>query len=369
MSIQNPNKKIRIEGEAEEPQIDRLSSLPDHVLHHVLSFFDDTLFSVRTSVLSSRWRSLWKHVPRLTLDTDFFNSASSFARYVDGVLSSRLGGSNVDEINFFHLRFSLDKELFQRVVKFAASSNCQELIVCVGYDEILEPHLFVPLADSNLRRLRFRCSSLGTGFGSCAFSALRVLDLDDCCLPCGSAADLDPFANFPCLENLTLCGCAMEDRQCCFKISGPRLVKLQISALCCSKLEIFAPELKFFDITDIARSPILYQLALPSLDHGIISVHDNGRVEKNKEEMKASCISLLQGLHNASSLNVHSHFLELLSSNYDFLEDQSSPFTRLKSLKVSPYFPEFHYMLLSYHVIKYFMKGSSRHGPETIEFV
>ncbi|CAI0459905.1 unnamed protein product [Linum tenue] len=248
---------------------------------------------------------------------DFFSSASSFARYVDGVLSSRPDGSNVDEIYFFHLGFALDKELFHRVMNFAASCNCQELIVSVRYGEILEPHLFVPLADSNLRTLRFRCATLETGFGSSAFSELRVLDLDECWLPCGSTADLDPFANFPCLENLTLCGCAMEDRRCCFKISGPRLVKLLIYELCCSKLEIFAPELKLFNIIDNAKSPILYKLTLPSLDHAIISVHNNSRVEKNKEEMKASCISLLQGLHNASSLNVHSKFLqEVLGVQY-----------------------------------------------------
>ncbi|CAI0413359.1 unnamed protein product [Linum tenue] len=368
MSTPNPNKKIRGDGEAEERQIefDRLSSLPDHILHLVLSFLDCPKLSAQTSVLSRRWRSLWKRVPSLTLSTSCL-TPSSFARYVEEVLSRRPEGRDVEEIVYLHFDFSLDKNLFDRVVNFAASHGCRHLNVCVPYDEVLEPELFVPLANSDLRILRLRRSTLKSGFGSCGLKMLTILDLDECLLPCDTGADLDPFVNFPCLENLILCNCFLEDRECGFKIFGPRLVKLLIYELDCSKLEIFAPTLTFFDYIDHLNSPRLYNLRLPSLDHADIFVHDKCLDERNMEEMRACYISLLQGLQNASILEINHGLFKLLCKNCELLEHQSCPFTRLKSLKVAvsrincPY-------RLPYHVISYFLGGSSTGEQAYIEF-
>ncbi|CAA0808504.1 Unknown protein [Striga hermonthica] len=51
--------------------IDRLSSLPDDVIYHILSFLP-TKRSVATSILGKRWRFLWAHVPCLDFSEDDF---------------------------------------------------------------------------------------------------------------------------------------------------------------------------------------------------------------------------------------------------------------------------------------------------------
>ncbi|XP_051145302.1 putative F-box/FBD/LRR-repeat protein At5g22670 isoform X2 [Andrographis paniculata] len=54
------------------PQDDRLSALPDDVLHRILSRLD-FLDVVRTCVLSRRWRYLWASSPNLNFDVDWFH--------------------------------------------------------------------------------------------------------------------------------------------------------------------------------------------------------------------------------------------------------------------------------------------------------
>ena len=50
---------------------DRLSNLPDAILTHILSFLK-TKDAVRTSILSTRWKSVWASVPTLNLSKSDF---------------------------------------------------------------------------------------------------------------------------------------------------------------------------------------------------------------------------------------------------------------------------------------------------------
>ncbi|CAA0808515.1 Putative FBD-associated F-box protein [Striga hermonthica] len=59
------------DAEQNMASIDRLSSLPDEVIFHILSFLP-TRQSVATSVLGKRWRFLWAHVPCLHFSEDDF---------------------------------------------------------------------------------------------------------------------------------------------------------------------------------------------------------------------------------------------------------------------------------------------------------
>ena len=58
---------------------DRLSSLPDCLLHTIMSFLKARQ-AVQTCVLSTRWRHLWRSVPCLDIDFDEFNSKAPVIR-------------------------------------------------------------------------------------------------------------------------------------------------------------------------------------------------------------------------------------------------------------------------------------------------
>ncbi|CAN6936417.1 unnamed protein product [Brassica oleracea] len=65
--------------------VDRLSSLPDCLIFHVLLNLP-TKDVVQTSLLSPRWTNLWKHVPGLDLDTEDFKELDTFVTVVDSFL-------------------------------------------------------------------------------------------------------------------------------------------------------------------------------------------------------------------------------------------------------------------------------------------
>ncbi|KAI3903387.1 hypothetical protein MKW98_032041 [Papaver atlanticum] len=56
-----------MEGE----EVDRISKLPDNLIHEILSFID-TKYAVQTSVLSKRWKNIWISLPYISLDWTSF---------------------------------------------------------------------------------------------------------------------------------------------------------------------------------------------------------------------------------------------------------------------------------------------------------
>jgi hypothetical protein len=53
---------------------DRLSALPDCLIHHIMSFMKSRQV-VQTCVLATRWRHLWRSVPSLDIDEEEFRTA------------------------------------------------------------------------------------------------------------------------------------------------------------------------------------------------------------------------------------------------------------------------------------------------------
>ncbi|KQK07622.1 putative FBD-associated F-box protein At5g22720 isoform X2 [Brachypodium distachyon] len=79
----------RDRGRSERLEEDRVSGLPDELLHEILRRLQSSPAAARTSALSRRWRRVWASVPDLVLGDDLqIHHGASFLDAVDGALDS-----------------------------------------------------------------------------------------------------------------------------------------------------------------------------------------------------------------------------------------------------------------------------------------
>ena len=108
-------------------EVDRLSSLPDHLIHHILSLLD-TRHVILLGVLSSRWRDLSTSVPTLHFNyAANFDDEGYFVRFVDRAL---LVNSSPNIHKFRLSWFPFNREYVSHLdawLRFAMRKGIQEL--------------------------------------------------------------------------------------------------------------------------------------------------------------------------------------------------------------------------------------------------
>ncbi|CAN1229105.1 Putative FBD-associated F-box protein At5g22720 [Linum grandiflorum] len=359
-----------MEGSVSMEEIDELSSLPDNMLHHILSFLDAKSM-VKTSILSRRWKCLWKDVPVLNFRVTCY---PVFKECVDKILSLRSRHINVGKVTFDQLREVLrddpDMQTFDRVMQYVASQgnggHLHHLSIEIGPGGLAKFSYFAAsiVASRHHQSLRtleladFRLESLM----SVGFKLLTNLQLFRCNL-----YDLDdPFADFPSLKSLKLISCHSKG----LEVSGLQLVDLEIrwvEEAIEEKIEVFAPKLKSFLLEGANHHHRRYpKLNLPILEHANIRIRWWDQLQfpndRSMEAANRASIELLLDLHNVESLVLcfdrYEHCIVEgipIAAMNSLMESGPSPFTRLKTLKFqyrgrTPFVP--------YQVIRYFLDGS-----------
>ncbi|KAL4570245.1 hypothetical protein LXL04_025896 [Taraxacum kok-saghyz] len=103
---------------------DRLSSLPDELIHKILSCFD-IKFAVQTCLLSLKWKLLWTSIPCLNFSTDHFRDLQKFAKFVKHVLSHRNHQIEVSSVKL-NFRGAYNQVFVKKIADYAFSHNVQE---------------------------------------------------------------------------------------------------------------------------------------------------------------------------------------------------------------------------------------------------
>ncbi|KAL6870726.1 hypothetical protein ACP4OV_014574 [Aristida adscensionis] len=300
---------------------DRISDLPEGVLHHVLSLLaaED---AVRTCVLARRWRDLWRSAPavRVAGSAGWRGGLDAFVPFVDQLLRARREGeaAPLDSCDF-DLDLDLDRRDAAGVERPARHGNswirralrrgvedlrfririCRDFTVPLALSQR-------PLISPHLTRLE-----------------LRGVD--------GNPTVLD-FSGCPALVELTMRACGVGSRE----MHSPSLKRLTIE--CCF-------------LTNLGRAPLLK--SMPLLEAATVRLYrlcddhcTNGRSDDCGDAACEGCYYYYYGLHDydcvfleglteATCLDL-SAYPELYVFNRDL--KFCPPFNKLKTLTLQKWF-------------------------------
>ncbi|CAN1264558.1 F-box/FBD/LRR-repeat protein At4g00160 [Linum perenne] len=261
-------------GEAE----DRISELPDEILHKILCDIISSKQVAKTSVLSRRWQSLWGTYPDVKFDkADII--AAAFQNFVDASiekfalnsqLSMRTLDITIDCVQSEPYR-SLPLERLERLLKLASARNaecvsiearggivlpyrvlsnsCAETLQLIDVVFDLDEYSDFPLSFTSLRTLelqhiKFDHEQSFTSFlASCPF--LETLTIATILV-----VKKLLVSNVPNLKYLRIVTCLSKE----IEIEAPSLQTLRLnSSLSVTKLHLIAPQLICLDIEDYSN--------------------------------------------------------------------------------------------------------------------
>lgn len=279
--------------------VDRLSALPDELLHVILSFLPAPLV-VQTSLLSQRWRRFWRSTPLIKIDERDFGISSMiatntledrWAKFEDFATNLLLFHDNTSALGIFHLCCRVHNwrhvdRWIRRGIEYCPAVLQIEI---VGY---VPGFKLLPMVESNFRHLK-RLHLMRIILNSYFTGSL--------CSSC------------PILEDMNLNRCEFCDI-CPQGIISPKLNKL-VMEFCSNNtrhpLVITAPSLTYLGLS---FGNFLAGILLCKMDYLVkakISFPENGISEETQRE-------LLSSLCNVTSLELNCFEAEvMLNENPD----------------------------------------------------
>uniref|UniRef100_A0A1D1YU87 Putative F-box/LRR-repeat protein At3g18150 n=1 Tax=Anthurium amnicola TaxID=1678845 RepID=A0A1D1YU87_9ARAE len=266
---------------------DRISELPDVVLHHILSFLSTTEV-LKTAFLGRRWRYLWTHIPTIHFDEEKFSTLESngkFVNFVDNILNSY----NAISMQKFYLLSSsfISMQSIERWFSFAADWNVKEINVQVSNRG---PYTIKLPRCESVRVLSLEFQLQDVEFCSGTFSSLEFLSLERVLLDDNigdviskACPRLKTLHLLRCqgINSLRIGGLVLEDLKIerCVGLDTLSISGYQLQSLCVqdsfdyrsgsSCVDISAPNLQTFKWLDFVVSCFSMKNA-PSLNHAHI---------------------------------------------------------------------------------------------------
>ncbi|ESW10490.1 hypothetical protein PHAVU_009G214000 [Phaseolus vulgaris] len=328
-------KRRRRSGERNEE--DRLSDLPNGVLLHIMEYLP-TRQVFQNSVLSKRWKNLWKSLTTLSLKP--FKGIRKYNKFISLVLSNRdhsVPLHNLDLTVFV----SVEPKLLNNFIKYGALHHLQKLTLSIDskFKEI--PNYFVPLI-FNCQSLTFLdlfiCSSRSSLKlpPSLLLPSLKTLHLSNVTFTARDNDCVEPFSTCILLTTLVLRYSMHQQSAQTLYISSPSLSTLKLENLVHShtlipKIVLYVPNMSSFALENSPTS-MCYELSctchLPFLEEVKIdnSVHIHSSI----------IINWLGLFSNVRTLTLSSHTLYILLKDLCMgkMDIQPPYFARLESFNI-----------------------------------
>ncbi|KAK9085746.1 hypothetical protein Sjap_026157 [Stephania japonica] len=237
---------------------DRLSDLPEPILHHIFSFLPTSQVFFTTYCLSKRWRDFWASHPCL-----FLNINCKDAEVFVGKFMSRVGGANRQDLQAFCLHWSSYSygglKCVKKWIAVALARNVRELDIYLGHGRSM---FTVPAkvfaAASSVKAIKLESRFFGDHFmvpiPMLSSPNLKTLELIKIKLPKGDSKG-EVILGCPVLETLIMKQCYYNHLQV-LNLSLNRLKELEIDntadplvstiGIRYCKLELHTPNLSTF---------------------------------------------------------------------------------------------------------------------------
>ncbi|PON36360.1 F-box domain containing protein [Trema orientale] len=224
--------------------VDRISTLPDPLIHHILSFVP-TIDVVRASILSRRWRRVWYSVPALNfchtdhMDRFHFHSQpeQAFHNFVSECLKHRersmryIADSLITGLKL-HIKYYVGKPALDNWSTSAIWRNVEELDICVE-SKYFRNYYSVPEAALNAKSLTVLKLDYLILDGSCSISLPSFMSLSLTCVKLEDKALDNLLLGCPALEKFVLTRC--------YELIDPKIASLTLKFLEIDDSKSFKP--------------------------------------------------------------------------------------------------------------------------------